>query len=96
MKKDKLKAASIKYFNENIDTPVITGYGTGDLAKKIIEQAKKNNVRIMENKSFFEYESLFKVGKEIPYEVYKIVADILSCILKTNKMEPGYDKKNTD
>jgi flagellar biosynthesis protein len=96
MKKNKLKAALIKYSKEDLVTPVISGYGTGELAKQIIEQAKKNNIKIVENKAFFEFESLFKVGQEIPYEVYKIVARILSCILNTNNMEQINGKKNTN
>ena len=79
------KAAAIKYLKENLETPVIAALGSDKLAEKIIEEAKMNSIEIVENKHFFEFEDIFQIGKEIPYEVYKIVANIITQILNTNK-----------
>lgn len=79
------KAAAIKYLKEDLETPVIAAFGNDKIAEKIIEEAKKNSIEIVENRDFFEFESIFTVGKEIPIEVYKIVANIIAQIIKTNK-----------
>jgi|GEM_PF-1370901 len=91
----KKKAAALKYFKEDLDTPVIAAYGTDELAQKIIEEAKKNSIKIVENENFFDFEDLFNVGEAIPVEVYKIVVDILTSIIKTNKGSV-YEKKNSN
>jgi flagellar biosynthesis protein len=79
------KAASIKYLKENIDIPIISALGYDKFAEQIIDEAKKNGIKIIENKDFFLFDKLFMPGEEIPEEVYKIVVDILVMILKTNK-----------
>ncbi len=85
IKKDKKKAAAIKYFKEDLTVPVIAAIGQEGLAEKIIEIARNNSIKIIENKDFFKFESLYSAGHEIPAEVYKIVVDILISILNTNK-----------
>ncbi|HOV13701.1 MAG TPA: EscU/YscU/HrcU family type III secretion system export apparatus switch protein [Spirochaetota bacterium] len=81
----KKKAASISYLNENSEIPIISSIGEGEFAKKIIEKAKANGIKIVQDTNFFEFEKLFKPGKPIPEEVYNIVVEILITILKTNK-----------
>ena len=83
--KNKKKAAAIKYFKDNLNTPVITALGNDDFAEKIIEEARQNGINIIENSDFFKFENLFKIDREIPVEVYKIVANILVNIFKTNE-----------
>jgi flagellar biosynthesis protein len=91
-KKEK-KAALIKYLKENLDTPVISALGNGKFADELIKKAIENGVKIVKNEDFFKFESLFKSGREIPHEVYKIVADIILAILETNKkMEEKWRK----
>ncbi|OHD11526.1 MAG: hypothetical protein A2086_08650 [Spirochaetes bacterium GWD1_27_9] len=81
----KKKAASINYLKDDVDVPIISSLGEGDFAKEIIEVAKQNGIKIIENEEFFYFEKLFKVGEEIPQDVYQIVIDILVTILKTNE-----------
>lgn len=83
--KNKKKAAAIKYFKDNLNTPVIAALGNDDFAEKIIEEARQNGIDIIENSDFFKFENLFKIDREIPVEVYKIVANILVNIFKTNE-----------
>jgi len=86
-KKNKKKAAALKYSKENLEVPVIAAYGSGDIAEKILKVARYNNIEIVENDEFFDFEELFEIGGEIPPEIYKIVVDILTYIIKTNKEE---------
>jgi len=92
MLKNKKKALALKYFEESIDTPVIKALGTGAFAEELIKKALENGIKIIENKDFFQFESLFKVGSEIPAEVYKIVADILVTLIETNEAGGKWQK----
>lgn len=83
--RNKKKAAAVKYLKEKLEVPVIAAYGTDDFADKIIKEAEKNGIEIVSNENFFKYEKQFSIEGEIPEEVYKIVADIIACIIKTNK-----------
>lgn len=91
-KKNK-KAAAIKYLKEKLKTPVIAALGNDSFAEKIIEEAKKNSIEIVKNKDFFEFEDLFKIGKEIPFEVYEIAANIIAQIVNTNKVNDYVGEK---
>lgn len=81
----KKKAAALKYSKENLKVPVLAAHGSGDIANKIIEIARINNIEIVENGEFFDFEELYEIGSEIPQDVYKIVAEILAYIINTNK-----------
>ena len=78
------KAVAIKYLKENLYIPKISAIGNKEFAQQIIMKAKENGIKIVENEEFFEFEKLFRVGREIPAEIYEIVAEILAYILKTN------------
>lgn len=80
----KKKAIAIKYLKENLDVPIISALGEGEFAKKIIDIAIKNGIKVVENKELFKYENLFSVGSSIPEDIYNIVASILSYIIKSN------------
>ncbi len=80
----KKKAVAIKYLKGNFDVPLISAIGEGEFAKKIIQEAIKNGIEVVENKEFFKYEELFFVGSPIPEDVYSIVASILSYVIKSN------------
>lgn len=81
----KKKAASISYLKEQIEVPIVSAIGEGEFAEKIIEKARENGLRIVEDKNFFQYEKFLKAGKTIPKEVYDIVIEILISIIKTNR-----------
>ena len=81
----KKKAAALKYFKEDLDTPVISALGAGDLAQKIIAEAKINGIEIVQSDEFFQYQDLFALDHEIPEEVYKIVVEILTFMIQSNK-----------
>ena len=73
----KKKAASITYLKKNYSIPIISSIGEGQFAKEIIEIAKQNGIKVVEDKNFFNYENLFKVGKPIPEGVYELVIEFL-------------------
>jgi len=86
------KASAVKYFKENLDVPVISAYGKGKFAEDIIKKAIENGIKVVENRDFFQFDSLFKVGEKIPQEIYRIVAEILAAILDSNTTEGKWRK----
>lgn len=71
------KAVAIKYDVEKDRAPVITASGLGVVADKIIEKGMENEVAIYEDERLVKELIQFKVGTEIPPELYEIVAQVL-------------------
>ncbi len=78
--KDNIKrkqAAAIKYNIEKDSAPVVTATGRGIVAEKIIEKAIESDIAIYKDERLVKELLQFKVGTEIPPELYEIVAEIL-------------------
>ncbi len=76
-KNKRQQAVALKYDIENDDVPVITASGLGTVADKIIEKGIENDVAIYEDERLVKELLQFKVGTEIPPELYEIVAQVL-------------------
>lgn len=78
MEKKKIKeAAALRYSPENNGAPEIVALGKGEVAEKIIEKAKENNVPLYEDAELAHTLSFMEIGSEIPKELYEIVAKVL-------------------
>jgi flagellar biosynthesis protein len=78
MEKKKIReAAALRYSPEKNGAPEIVAIGKGDIAERIIEKAKENDVPLYEDPELAHTLSFMKVGAEIPKELYEIVAKIL-------------------
>jgi len=79
-------AIALKYDTETMGAPKVVAKGQRLVAEKIRELAKENNVPIVEDKLLAQ--SLFKtveVDKEIPYDLYKAIAEILAYVYQLNR-----------
>jgi len=77
-------AAALKYKRESDNAPRLTAKGRGELAKRIIETAKKQGVPVKEDKDLASLLALSDIGDEIPPELYKVVAEIFAFLYKIN------------
>lgn len=78
MEKKKIReAAALRYSPEKNGAPEIVALGKGEVAEKIIEKARENNVPLYEDAELAHTLSFMDVGSEIPKELYEIVAKIL-------------------
>ncbi len=68
------KAAALRYSPEKNNAPEVVAVGKGEIASKIIENAKENNVPVYEDESLANDLSKLKPGLEIPRELYEVVA----------------------
>ncbi|HZX21091.1 MAG TPA: EscU/YscU/HrcU family type III secretion system export apparatus switch protein [Clostridia bacterium] len=71
------QAAAVKYNVEKDNAPVVTASGQGIVAEKIIEKAIESDVTIYKDEKLVKELLQFKIGTEIPPELYQIVAEIL-------------------
>jgi flagellar biosynthesis protein len=62
--------------------PRVTAKGKGPIGAKIIEVARANNIPIEENEVLAGALSNVEIGDEIPQELYKAVAEVLTFVLR--------------
>ena len=84
------KAISLAYGKHPV--PVVTAKGEDDLARQMIEEAKKQGVFISEDPQLLALLSRLNVDEEIPRELYTAVAVILSWVYWLKDMRPGDEK----
>lgn len=76
-------AVAIKYDRDVSSAPVVVAKGADNLAQRIKDIARENDVEIVENKPLARmlYFNV-NVGDDIPPELYQMVADVLAYVYK--------------
>ena len=74
------KAVALKY-PKGAEAPFVIANGKGLLAKRILDEARENNIKIEENTPLVEFLSEIQVGSLVPPETWEILAQICSVIL---------------
>ena len=83
----KLKKAAALTYEGGDEAPRITALGKGEIAHRIIETAKKNNVPVFENSGLVDTLIQLEIGEQIAPELYGVVAEILVFISKIDMSE---------
>lgn len=76
-------SVALKYDKEKADAPLVVAKGAGQIAMRIREIARANDVPVIENKPLAR--SLYKhveIGREIPATLYKAVAEMLAYVYR--------------
>ena len=81
----KQKAAAIRYEKGKDRAPRVVAKGRGDIARRIIEVARQNNVPVYEDQRLVEVLETLDVDMEIPAELYRAVAEVLVFIYRLNR-----------
>jgi len=81
---------AIKYEQGGDGAPIVVAKGADNIAMKIREIAKENDIPIIENKPLARliYKEL-DVGSEIPTDMYQAVAEILALVYKLKERSRG-------
>jgi flagellar biosynthetic protein FlhB len=82
-------AVALKYDTARPGAPIVVAKGSGYMAERIREVARQHGVSIVENK--FVARTLYKlveVGKEIPSDLYRAVAEILAFVYRARGFTP--------
>ena len=88
------QAVALAYGNH--PTPIVTAKGDGELALRILQEARDNGVLIAEDAQLVQLLSKLQVDQEIPTELYTAVAVVLSWVYWLKGMRPGDEKKMRD
>ncbi|WP_444998166.1 EscU/YscU/HrcU family type III secretion system export apparatus switch protein [Aliikangiella sp. IMCC44359] len=83
------KAAALKYDGKN--APKLVAKGQGQLAQKIIETAKKNDIHIHNDPILLEVLARLELGDEIPHSLYLAVAKIIAFAYFLQGKHPDYE-----
>ena len=76
-------AIALKYDPEAMDAPKVIAKGADNMALKIREIAKEHKIEIVENKPLARsLYDLVEIEQDIPVELYKAVAEIISYVFK--------------
>jgi flagellar biosynthetic protein FlhB len=82
-------AVALKYDTARMSAPIVVAKGAGHIAEQIRAVARKHGVAVVENK--FVARTLYKlvdIGKEIPTDLYRAVAEILAFVFRARGLTP--------
>lgn len=82
------KAVALRYDPSQDAAPRIVATGRGAMAEQILSTAEAAGVPLQEDKALVETLLAFEVGKEIPSELYQVVAEVLAFVQRIDKRGP--------
>tara|TARA_R110002124_G_scaffold64985_2_gene177909 strand:- start:731617 stop:732678 length:1062 start_codon:yes stop_codon:yes gene_type:complete len=79
-------AVALKYNPDEMDAPIVVAKGADNIAFKIREVATEHGIEIVENKPLARglFDSV-EIGQDIPVDLYKAVAEVISYVFKKKK-----------
>lgn len=87
-------SVALKYDALKHSAPYVVAKGQGELALRIREIAKENNIVIMEDKPLARaLYSQVELGQTVPGDLYKAVAEVLAFVYRINKRKKIYSAK---
>lgn len=88
---DKRQRAVALQYAEGDKAPHVVATGAGEIARRILELATKNNIPIKRDDSLVDILSQLDLGYEIPQETFRAVAEILAFLYRTDE---AWKKRN--
>ena len=79
------QAAALKYDWDHDPAPRVVAKGKGIVAERIIEMANEFGVPLYEDPTLVEMLVKLDLGDAIPYELYQVVAEVLSFIYRIER-----------
>ena len=84
------QAAALSYDPAENDVPILSAFGEGHMAQKIVDVAKESGVPVMPEPGLTNLLSKLSVGDEIAPEMYDAVAKVLAFV---SEMDRTYGEK---
>jgi flagellar biosynthesis protein len=81
------KAAALRYDERRDTLPKVTAQGRGKTAERIIDIAVEAEVPIIEDAALVSALLMLELGDEIPVELYRTVAKILTFLYEMDKRD---------
>lgn len=82
--RDREVAVALDYNPGERQAPKVLAAGYGEVAKRILELAKKNHLHIHEDENLAQLLAQVPVGQEIPEDAYQLVAELLAFLYQTD------------
>ena len=79
------RAAAISYDPKVNDIPILTAFGEGHLASRIVAVAKESGIPVMPDPNLSSMLSKLSIGDEITPELYEAVAKVLLFVAEVDK-----------
>lgn len=83
MSKSDIQAAALRYEPGSDVAPVVIASGYGEVAERIINIAEETGIPVYRDDSVSSMLCMLDVGKNIPPELYEIIAKVYCSILTT-------------
>ena len=84
-KKDERIAVALRYDPEVTHVPAVVGKGCGDVAQRILDVARANDIPVRNDPDLLELLGGVQVGESIPPELYEVVAEVLTYLYQLNE-----------
>jgi flagellar biosynthesis protein len=81
----KKKAVALKYDPDKQDAPKVVAKGRGYVAENIMAAAQKNAIPVYQNKSLVNMLMALELDREIPPELYHVVAEVLAYVYRIDQ-----------
>jgi len=85
MKNKQKQAAALTYRDDQFSAPVVSAKGKGLIAEKIIEEAERNQVPVMQDASLIEILGELEINRTIPNELYQAVAEVFAFVYRIDQ-----------
>ncbi len=79
------KAIALQYDEQKNTAPQVLASGSGLVAENILKKAREAGIYIQEDPDLIELLAQVPVGEEIPEEMYKAIAEVLSFVYSVNE-----------
>lgn len=77
------KAVALKY-PEGAEAPFITVTAKGELAQKVLDIAKDNDIAVVQNSELTEFLSVQEIGTCVPENVWPVLAKIFAFVMQNS------------
>lgn len=82
-------AVALRYDQQRMSAPIVVAKGAGFVAERIREVAREHGVMVVENKVVARtLYQLVDIGREVPEELYRAVAEILALVFRARGTQP--------
>lgn len=84
------KAVALKYDPFKDRAPKVTAKGAGEVAERIIEVARQHDIPVKDDADLVEVLSKLEIEKEIPPDIYIVVAELLAFVYSVNTKKKAF------
>ena len=84
-KEKRKQAVALRYRPDKETAPRVAAKGSGLIAEKIIELARKHGIPVKDDPDLLEVLSKLEIEEEVPPTVYVAVAELLAFVYSLNR-----------